>query len=159
MVNAIAVVVGASARLHFRGDGLWCGTRTRVRRKVLIADDNEVVRRIIKDHIAQRPDLAVCGEAANGREAVEKARALKPDLVLLDLVMPEMNGVEVASVLKRSMPEIPIVLFTMYSENLGAYLANAIGVDAVLSKPDGLAKLARVVDAFLPRDSEPTETL
>jgi DNA-binding NarL/FixJ family response regulator len=57
------------------------------------------------------------------------------------------------------MPEIPIVLFTMYSENLGAYLTSAIGVDAVLSKPDGLTKLAKVVDALLPRDSEPTETL
>jgi DNA-binding NarL/FixJ family response regulator len=130
-----------------------------VRRNVLIADDNKVVRRIIKNYITQRPDLAVCGEAANGREAVERTRALRPDLVLLDLVMPEMNGVEVASVLKQSMPEIPIVLFTMYSENLGAYLTSAIGVDAVLSKPDGLTKLAKVVDALLPRDSEPTETL
>lgn len=130
-----------------------------MRRNVLIADDNKVVRRIIKNYITQRPDLAVCGEAANGREAVERTRALRPDLVLLDLVMPEMNGVEVASVLKQSMPEIPIVLFTMYSENLGAYLTSAIGVDAVLSKPDGLTKLAKVVDALLPRDSEPTETL
>jgi NarL family two-component system response regulator LiaR len=137
----------------------WRSTRTRVRRNVLIADDNKVVRRIIKNYITQRPDLAVCGEAANGREAVERTRALRPDLVLLDLVMPEMNGVEVASVLKQSMPEIPIVLFTMYSENLGAYLTSAIGVDAVLSKPDGLTKLAKVVDALLPRDSEPTETL
>jgi two-component system invasion response regulator UvrY len=130
-----------------------------VQRQVLIADDNRVVRGIIRSFLTRRRDLAVCAEAANGREAVEKTRALKPDLVLLDLVMPEMNGVEVASVLKQSMPEIPIVLFTMYTENLGAYLASAIGVDAVLSKPDGLTKLAKVVDALLPRDSEPAETL
>jgi two-component system vancomycin resistance associated response regulator VraR len=128
-----------------------------VQKQVLIADDNRVVRGIIKSFLTRRRDLAVCGEAANGREAVEKARALKPDLVLLDLLMPDMNGVEAASVLKQTMPEIPIVLFTMYTERVGQHLTAAIGIDAVLSKPDGLTNLAKVVDILLPRDSEPSE--
>jgi DNA-binding NarL/FixJ family response regulator len=125
-----------------------------MQRQVLIADDNRVVRRILRSFLTRRRDLEVCGEAENGREAVEKTRALKPDLVLLDLVMPEMNGVEAASLLKQSMPQIPIVLFTMYSESIGEHLAAAIGIDAVLSKPDGLTTLSKVVDVLLPRASE-----
>jgi DNA-binding NarL/FixJ family response regulator len=125
-----------------------------MQRQVLIADDNRIVRRILRSFLTRRRDLEVCGEAENGREAVEKTRALKPDLVLLDLVMPEMNGVEAASLLKQSMPQIPIVLFTMYSESIGEHLAAAIGIDAVLSKPDGLTTLSKVVDVLLPRASE-----
>jgi len=125
-----------------------------MQRQVLIADDNRIVRRILRSFLTRRRDLEVCGEAENGREAVEKTRALKPDLVLLDLVMPEMNGVEAASLLIQSMPQIPIVLFTMYSESIGEHSAAAIGIDAVLSKPDGLTTLSKVVDVLLPRASE-----
>ena len=96
-------------------------------------------------------DLEVCGEAADGLQAVEKAKALKPDLILLDLAMPEMSGVEAASVLKKVMPDVRIILFTMYSENIGKYLTAAIGVDAVLSKPDGMTALVKTVQAVLSR--------
>jgi DNA-binding NarL/FixJ family response regulator len=105
----------------------------------------------MKAFLEATPDVEICGEASNGLEAVEKAKALKPDLVLLDLAMPGMNGAEVASVLKKTMPEVPIVLFTMYDENIGKYLTSAIGVDAVLSKPDGVTALAKAVDAVLTR--------
>jgi DNA-binding NarL/FixJ family response regulator len=118
---------------------------------VLIADDNSIVRNIVKVFLSQRPNMAICGEAGNGTEAVEKAKLLKPDLVLLDLAMPEMNGAEAASVLKKSMPDLPIILLTMYSEKVGSQLKSAIGVDAVLSKLDGLTKLANAVDAVLAR--------
>jgi DNA-binding NarL/FixJ family response regulator len=120
-----------------------------VLRQVLIADDSSTIRDIIRTFLAHRPDVAVCGEAVNGLEAVEKARTLKPDLVLLDLAMPEMNGAEAASVLKKTMPEVSIILFTMYGENIGRYLTSAIGVDAVISKPDGMTALGRVIDAML----------
>lgn len=118
-------------------------------KQVLIADDSQLVRQVIKNVLAGRTDVAVCGEAVNGREAVEKARTLKPDLVLLDLAMPEMNGAEAASVLKMTVPEVRIILFTMYSENVGSYLTSAIGIDAVLSKPDGMTALVTAVDAAL----------
>lgn len=125
-------------------------------KQVLIADDNSVVRHIIKSFLALlREDLVICGEAVNGLEAVEKAKTLKPDLVLLDLAMPEMNGAEAAFVMKKALPEVPIILFTMYSENIGRYLTSAIGLDAVLSKQDGLTKLAKVVDDILGPYSPP----
>jgi DNA-binding NarL/FixJ family response regulator len=120
-----------------------------VPKQILIADDSQLVREVIKNVLAGRRDIAVCGEAANGLEAVEKAKTLKPDLVLLDLAMPEMNGAETASVLKMTVPNVRIILFTMYSESVGSYLTSAIGIDAVLSKPDGMTALVKAVDAAL----------
>jgi DNA-binding NarL/FixJ family response regulator len=118
-------------------------------KQLLIADDSYLVRETIKNVLAGRTDIAVCGEASNGLEAVEKARTLKPDLVLLDLAMPEMNGAETASVLKMTVPGVRIILFTMYSENVGNYLTSALGIDAVLSKPDGMTALLNAVEAAL----------
>jgi NarL family two-component system response regulator LiaR len=123
---------------------------------VLIADDSVTVRQVLKRYLSNRGDVVVCGEAVNGREAVQRALALKPDLVLLDLAMPELNGAEVASVLKGAMPETRIILFTMYRENVGKYLSSALGIDAVLSKPDGVTKLAAAIDSALGQISDPT---
>ena len=118
-------------------------------KQLLIADDSYLVRETIKNVLAGRTDIAVCGEASNGIEAVEKARTLKPDLILLDLAMPEMNGAETASVLKMTVPGVRIILFTMYSENVGSYLTSALGIDAVLSKPDGMTALLNAIDAAI----------
>jgi DNA-binding NarL/FixJ family response regulator len=121
---------------------------------VLIVDDSFTVRQVLKRYLSTRTDVVVCGEAVNGREAVERAMALKPDLVLLDLVMPELNGAEVASVLKRAMPETRIILFTMYRDSIGKYLTSAAGIDVVLSKPDGVTKLAAAIDSALDQMSD-----
>ena len=118
-------------------------------KQLLIADDSYLVRETIKNVLAGRTDIAVCGEASNGLEAVEKARTLKPDLILLDLAMPEMNGAETASVLKLTVPGVRIILFTMHSDNVGSYLTSAVGIDAVLSKPDGMTALLNAVETAL----------
>ena len=123
-------------------------------KRVLIADDSSTVRDIIKVFLALRGDLEVCGEASDGVDAVEKATASKPDLILLDFAMPRMNGAQAASTLKKLMPEVPIIFFTMYSENIGQYLG-AIGVDAILAKSDGLTELVKTVDAVLSRKPGP----
>jgi DNA-binding NarL/FixJ family response regulator len=99
--------------------------------------------------IEARTGYEVCGEATNGAEAVEKALALKPDLMLLDVAMPMLNGVEVASVLAGSMPQMPIVLYTMYNELLGLSLATAVGAKAVISKADGITKLVECMQELL----------
>jgi DNA-binding NarL/FixJ family response regulator len=126
-------------------------------KRVLIADDDKKVREAMKVFLAEGTGVEVCGEAVNGLEAVEKARTLKPDLILLDLAMPEMNGAEAASVLKKRMPKLPIILFTMFSDNIGRFLTAAAGVDVVLSKPDGVATLAESVNAVLSLASGPIE--
>jgi DNA-binding NarL/FixJ family response regulator len=75
----------------------------------------------------------VCGEAADGVEGIEQAKKLKPDLIVLDLAMPRMNGAEAASVLSTTMPDVPIVLLTLYQNALGPSLASALGVKAILA--------------------------
>ena len=118
-------------------------------KRILIADDSSIVRRILSMFLQTRKNVEVCGEAANGTETIEKAKLLRPDLVLLDLAMPEMNGAEVASILKKVMPDVHIIIFTMYSENIGRSLTSTIGVDMVLSKPDGMTSLMKAVEAVL----------
>src|ERR1700720_3404567 len=110
-------------------------------KRILIADDGEEVRQVVRAVFEARSGYEICGEAANGTEAVERALELKPDLLLLDVAMPMLNGVEVASVLAGAMPDLPVVLYTMYNEMLGLSLASAVGARAVISKADGISKL------------------
>jgi DNA-binding NarL/FixJ family response regulator len=123
-------------------------------KRVLIADDSSVVRGIIRTFLERRTNVDICGEAANGLEAIEKAKKLKPDLILLDLAMPELNGAEAASILKNTMPDVPIILFTMYSEDIGQTLASAVGIDMVLCKPEGMGQLVDSVKSLLDREPE-----
>lgn len=116
-------------------------------KSILIADDNESVRRVVRRWLESR-GLTVCGEAADGLEAIEKVSELKPDLILLDLAMPKLNGVAAASVIRKLMPKLPIILFTMYEDAVDS-LASAVGVDMVLSKPDGINNLVDRVEHLL----------
>ena len=87
-------------------------------RSVLIADDQESIRRLLCFLFSSQSDFEVCGEAENGQEAVEMAQLLHPDLILLDLSMPVMNGIEAAGELKRLMPMTPIIVFSGFSDVL-----------------------------------------
>lgn len=116
--------------------------------KVLLIDDGDAVRDVIRIFL-EKKGYEVCGEAADGVEAIEKAKSLKPDLIILDLAMPRMNGMEAASVLSRVLPGVPIVLLTIYGDFMGASLAAASGIKAVVSKTDGLEKLVACVQSLL----------
>ncbi len=116
---------------------------------ILVVDDSDTCRRITRLFIESQLDLDVCGEAVDGLDAIEKARTLKPDLVILDLAMPRKNGVEVAFELRTMMPQVPIVLFTMYDDEVGRGLALSAGASRVVSKPDGGWKLLECVRSLL----------
>lgn len=118
-------------------------------KQILIADDGSTVRQVIRTFLETRTGFRVCGEAVDGLDAIEKAKQLKPDLILMDLAMPRMSGAEAATVLRGLMPDVPIVIFTMYDENISKSLITSIGVDAVISKPDGLGNLASCVQNLL----------
>lgn len=118
-------------------------------KRVLIADDSANMRFLIRTLLANLADVEICGEAGDGLDAVKKIMQLEPDLVLLDLSMPRMNGAEVASVVKHNIPKVLIILFTMYSENFGRSLKSAVGVDVVISKPDGMRQLVESVKGML----------
>jgi PAS domain S-box-containing protein len=118
-------------------------------KRVLIADDNGAMRRAIRSFLEQQPGIEICAQTAKGLETVHAAVALRPDLLILDLRMPELNGVEIASLLKKNLPDSKIILFTMYQDALHKDLANAIGASAVVPKAEGLSVLAREVRALL----------
>src|SRR6266478_958089 len=118
------------------------------KRRILVIDDGDSVRDVIRIFL-EHAGLEVCGEAADGVEAIEQAKKLKPDLIVLDLAMPRMNGAEAASILSQTMPDVPIVLLTLYQNMLGSALAAVVGVKVVLDKTEGLDKLVACVRSLL----------
>lgn len=117
-------------------------------KRVLIADDSDTVRGVIRAFLDKCLNVEICAETSDGRETVEWALALRPDLIILDVLMPKLNGIEVASLLRKNLPGSKIILFTMYGEYVQA-LASAAGVDIVLPKPDGLTPLMRAIESVL----------
>ena len=119
-------------------------------RSVLLVDDSDFERVIIRSAVEGLTDFRVCGEASNGVEGITKAIELKPDLVVMDLAMTLMNGLEAASVLNNTMPKVPIVLLTLYADQIhGPKSAAAFGVTVVLSKFDGLTPLLQCLRRLL----------
>lgn len=123
---------------------------------ILLADDSPSVRRAIRSYLDAK-NFCVCGEAEDGVDAIERAKELKPDLILLDLAMPRLNGLETASILKREMPKVRTILFTAYSEVVSATFPSKMRwFDAIIPKTDGLPKLAECVQTLL---QSPEDTL
>ena len=117
-------------------------------KRVLIADDSESVRKVLRSLIDQQPGLEVCAVTRDGIEAAETAIALRPDLLIIDVLMPGLNGIEVTSIVKNSLPATKIVLFTMYDDAIRS-LAPVMGANALLTKSDGISALLRTVRSML----------
>jgi DNA-binding NarL/FixJ family response regulator len=115
--------------------------------RILIAEDNAQVRRALRVCLEMNPSWEVCGEAADGYDAVGLAQRLKSDIVLLDYAMPEMNGLEAARLISSSVPTCVLILFTMFSSYQLIALAHQAGVREVISKDVGafrrLCRLSR----------------
>jgi DNA-binding NarL/FixJ family response regulator len=111
-------------------------------KRILVVDDNAPIRGLVREFIEARPGFEICGEAADGVEGIEKSRDLKPDLIILDFLMPRMNGLQAAVFLQHFVPNTPIILFTYYKDVIPGDLAQAAGVASILSKTDQLAALA-----------------
>ncbi len=98
------------------------------RARLMLADDHHLLRRGFRGLLADEPDLEVVGEASNGREVLELCRTLRPDLVLMDVRMPEMDGLQATRVIKREHPEIAILMVTMHDNP--DYLLEALDAGA-----------------------------
>jgi DNA-binding NarL/FixJ family response regulator len=118
-------------------------------KRILIVDDSAAIRRTLRVLLRQRPEWELCGEAENGREAVEQAQRLRPDLILLDFSMPIMNGFQAARELHKLMPEIPILMFTIFKTTQMENEASAIGISAVHSKFDAVDHLFNSIQGLL----------
>jgi DNA-binding NarL/FixJ family response regulator len=100
---------------------------------VLVADDNPGVRKALCRLFEVEKDYEVCAEASNGEEVIALAKKHKPDLIILDLSMPGMHGLDAAAELKKIMPEIPIILFTVHAETFRNVVAK-LPIDLIVSK-------------------------
>ncbi|MCM3125375.1 response regulator transcription factor [Mesobacillus sp. AQ2] len=118
--------------------------------KVLIADDHHVVRRGLAFFLRTQEQLEIIGEAGNGKEAVELAEKLNPDIILMDLIMPELNGIEATKIIKAKNPDIKIMMLTSYSDQehvIPAIEAGASGYQLKDIQPDELVKsIIRMVE-------------
>jgi two-component system response regulator YesN len=112
-------------------------------------DDNAVVRSFVRQLFELQPDFEISGEAENGRDAVEKAEKVKPDLIILDLIMPVMTGLDAAPLLRQLLPNTRIILFTQQEGLEIERLARAAGIDAVVSKSQAASELVLKGQALL----------
>ena len=130
------------------------------KKRVLVVDDNALVRSLVRQIFESEPDFEVSGEAENGRDAIEKAENLKPDLIILDLAMPVMNGLDAAPLLRKVVPDARLILFTVSEGREVERLARAAGIHAVVSKNRGPAKLilhAQALLASMEQEHHPTK--
>lgn len=116
---------------------------------VLLVDDSPIIRKVMRDFLEALTNWKITGEAGDGSQAIQKALEIKPDLILMDFSMPNMNGIEAASVLKKLLPFSHIVVFTMFDDALGSRLSSAAGVDLVIPKAEGLGGLVKAVHRLL----------
>src|SRR6185295_386217 len=118
--------------------------------QILLADDHAIIRRGLRGILETHDGWHVCGEAAtNGREAVELAVALKPDVVVLDWSMPELNGLEAAKQIRADLPETEILIFTMHESEELIREALSAGVRAIVVKSDVEGHLITAVESIL----------
>jgi len=124
-------------------------TRRAMLKRVLIADDYPPLRKAVRSWLEKRPDLEVCAQLGDGRQAVDVAVAVRPDLLVLDFQMPGLNGVEVAGIVKKRIPASKVILFTMHARELGQSILSVAGIDRVLSKTNGISELLPTVESLL----------
>jgi DNA-binding NarL/FixJ family response regulator len=103
-------------------------------KSILLVDDSELIRLATRHFLESQPGLLVCGEAADGIDALEKASHLNPDLIILDIAMPRMNGLQTARELRARMFGAPIILFTWYADAVQPEDVVQAGITAVISK-------------------------
>jgi DNA-binding NarL/FixJ family response regulator len=121
--------------------------------RILIADDYETVRKGVCTILSQRQDLEVCGEAQDGREAIEKAIQLRPDLIILDITMPRVSGIEAAAEIRKTLPDVPILILSMHNSKTLHETVKRCGAQGYISKSEAAKTLLQAVDALLRRET------
>jgi len=114
--------------------------------RILVADDQEAVRKRVCAALTAHEGFEVCGEASNGKEAVEKAKELNPDLILLDITMSVLNGLDAARQIRAFAPETPIVILSVHKSRQLMEEARKIGVQGYVTKGEAVQKLIQAVE-------------
>src|SRR5471030_3211004 len=121
--------------------------------RILIADDHELVRRALRSLLESRPDWKVCAEAADGKQAVEKAKQFKPDVAVLDVSMPEMNGLEAARLIRRESPHCQILIVSQNDPIVMKKAAAEVGTQGFVQKSRISQELLGAIDALFKDDA------
>jgi DNA-binding NarL/FixJ family response regulator len=119
-----------------------------VRTRILLADDHDVVRRGVRELLEAREEWTVCGEASDGREAVHMVAKLAPDLAVLDISMPGLNGLEATRMIRRGCPATDVIIFTLHEEERLIRDALLAGARGIVSKADGGGQIVLAVEAL-----------
>ncbi|MDA8412823.1 MAG: response regulator transcription factor [Desulfobacteraceae bacterium] len=117
--------------------------------RILIADDHAVVREGLRMILESMADMTVVGEALDGRDAVEKAATLAPDVIVMDIAMPEMNGIEASRIICERLPAVKIIILSMHHTNEHIFRAIQAGASAYLLKESAGASVAKAVHAVM----------
>jgi DNA-binding NarL/FixJ family response regulator len=116
--------------------------------RILIVDDSPLVRQRLRDMLQQHSQWVVCGEAANGRDALEKVQVTNPDVIVLDFLMPGMDGLQTARGIGKLLPSIPILMFTMHLSRQLVEEARNVGIRGAVAKSDA-GRIIEGVEALL----------
>jgi len=116
---------------------------------ILIVDDSAAIRQELREEFTLH-GYTVCAEAENGRQAIDQARRHHPSLIILDLSMPVMNGLDSAPLLRKILPGTPIILYTAFADAVSTLDVRAKGVTIILAKSEPLASLIAIADRLLP---------
>jgi len=117
-----------------------------MKKRVLIVDDHPQMVESMCKSFSENEFLEICGHASSGQEALEKADELKPDLVILDLAIPEMNGLKTAKVISEILPNVRIILFTLYAQNIKDSNLDTSGITRIVSKGEPNTLVAHAED-------------
>jgi DNA-binding NarL/FixJ family response regulator len=127
--------------------------------RILIADDHEMMRTVLRNLLNSHDGWQVCAEAKNGSEAVVQTRELHPDVVVLDLAMPVMDGMRAAREITRNTPELPVIMFTLHASPEVEEQAKRVGVRYVVSKARNAGRLVTAIERTLGGDVRATDLL
>lgn len=128
------------------------------RTRILIADDHELMRHGLRSMLAARPDWEVCGEAVDGREAIEKTKLLRPDILFLDITMPYISGLDVARAVSRDIPATQVLILSQYEESEMRPHALEAGACGYVSKSEAGRQLLIAIDALVARKSHASQS-
>jgi two-component system nitrate/nitrite response regulator NarL len=117
--------------------------------RILIADDHEIFRRGLRSLLESHPEWEVCGEAIDGQEAVDRTKELNPDIVVLDITMPRLNGLEAAQLIRSEAPHSKMVILSQHEPALMRQAALSAGASAYVTKSEVSRELMMAIETLL----------